>query len=201
MGQMNIHPKFISLVQGLVQNATSIIHVNAFNKMEKTCRQFLWESNQDGKPKMPLLAWEQLQKSKMADGLDIKPFMETCKALKLKLCYRIFSNADEDWGWFQQRDIGNLMKALKMLEIDCIGEWSNEAIPDSLPRPITRFQARVLEESDRIFPASKNIDQADWSWNVWGKSCKGWELSTKFCRNVTSAPNRDMYRFQRHWQT
>ncbi|KAL3682776.1 hypothetical protein R1sor_000798 [Riccia sorocarpa] len=102
-------------------------------------------------------------------------------------------------GWFHKQDIAELMSAIKALGFDCVGKWADGKIPDFLPRPITRGQAKILEESNSIYPANMRIEEASWKWEIRGRSSQGWNLSTKCCRTVIAAPNRDMEKFQKHW--
>ncbi|KAL3677035.1 hypothetical protein R1sor_026983 [Riccia sorocarpa] len=75
-------------------------------KMETVSREFLWGKNREGKPKIPLIAWEKMQQTKICGGLGLTSFLATSRALRAKLCLRIFQYPQLTW----VRAAGNIIK-------------------------------------------------------------------------------------------
>ncbi|KAL2619902.1 hypothetical protein R1flu_000107 [Riccia fluitans] len=65
--------------------------------MEQSCRRFVWGKNIQGKDKIPLLAWEDLQPAKGDRGLDIPSFALQGDTQKLWLILRMVHHPGEDW--------------------------------------------------------------------------------------------------------
>ncbi|KAL2620270.1 hypothetical protein R1flu_000475 [Riccia fluitans] len=65
-------------------------------KMEQTCRRFVWGKNAQGKDKIPLLVWEDLQPAKRDGGLDIPLFAMQGDTQKLWQVLRMVHHPGED---------------------------------------------------------------------------------------------------------
>ncbi|KAL3692443.1 hypothetical protein R1sor_006094 [Riccia sorocarpa] len=67
------------------------------DQMETLSRQFLWGENPEGNPKVPLVAWDKIQKPKRHGGLGITEFRELSKATRMKHVAKFFTHPDEEW--------------------------------------------------------------------------------------------------------
>ncbi|KAL3687495.1 hypothetical protein R1sor_013804 [Riccia sorocarpa] len=55
-----------------------------FDEMEALCRMFLWGVNSEGNHKVPLVAWQEIQKTKKAGGLTMENFQAASKAMRMR---------------------------------------------------------------------------------------------------------------------
>ncbi|KAL2621653.1 hypothetical protein R1flu_001858 [Riccia fluitans] len=70
---------------------------NGFMQLEAPCRTFLWGTNQDNRPKTPLVRWDSVTKLKENGGLNIRPFQRVSDVLKMKYIGRILNGETTDW--------------------------------------------------------------------------------------------------------
>ncbi|KAL2628550.1 hypothetical protein R1flu_013236 [Riccia fluitans] len=73
------------------------LDLQTLKKMEQVCRHFVWGKNIQGRDKIPLLAWEDLQPAKGDGGLDIPSFALQGDTQKLRLILRMVYHPGEDW--------------------------------------------------------------------------------------------------------
>ncbi|KAL3680315.1 hypothetical protein R1sor_023271 [Riccia sorocarpa] len=69
----------------------------SLQKLESSCRTFIWGRNVDGKAKIPLITWEVLHRPKGDGGLGLPSFALQSTSLRLKEFLRLFQDHDEDW--------------------------------------------------------------------------------------------------------
>ncbi|KAL3682464.1 hypothetical protein R1sor_000486 [Riccia sorocarpa] len=67
------------------------------NAMEIVSRIFLWGSNQESKPKVPLVAWKEVQRAKKSRGLALEKFETASRAMRMRLASKLITQTDEDW--------------------------------------------------------------------------------------------------------
>ncbi|KAL3675948.1 hypothetical protein R1sor_025896 [Riccia sorocarpa] len=65
------------------------LQIKSLEELEAACRRFLWGVSKEGKDKIPLLAWKELEKRKNEGGFDVPAFLTMSKCLKLKISLRI----------------------------------------------------------------------------------------------------------------
>ncbi|KAL2603094.1 hypothetical protein R1flu_008781 [Riccia fluitans] len=73
------------------------LDLQTLKKIEQACRRFVWGKNIQGRDKIPLLAWEDLQPAKGDGGLDIPSFALHGDTQKLRLILRMVHHPGEDW--------------------------------------------------------------------------------------------------------
>ncbi|KAL3686354.1 hypothetical protein R1sor_008928 [Riccia sorocarpa] len=73
------------------------IHNDGFKQLESICRTFLLGTNQDGKARMALIAWEGFTKTYVAGGMNIRPFRDTATALKMRYVTRLLKGDTCEW--------------------------------------------------------------------------------------------------------
>lgn len=76
-----------------------------YNKLKKVCRKFLWGTNDDGKPKKAIIAWNEITHTKEAGGLDIRTFELQALALKLRSVTQILQNRNVEWVWMAKENL------------------------------------------------------------------------------------------------
>jgi hypothetical protein len=57
---------------------------HGYNQLESLCRVFLWGSAESGKPKVPLIAWPKIVRSKPTGGLGLINFRSHSAVLKIQ---------------------------------------------------------------------------------------------------------------------
>ncbi|KAL3698475.1 hypothetical protein R1sor_012551 [Riccia sorocarpa] len=169
--------------------------------IEGVCRTFLWGSNKEGKPKIPLIAWEEIQRPKNEGGLNLSGFFQTSTAMRLKQVTKFFSNTQEDWvmageqlirtGWITEEERRDVMKTLMRLKLESTTSWRRWAQDHqrTLPEP------RDLDTTRRLGNAflraqRRNIPIHDWGW-FWKPSAstfEGWVLSTRIWKVIVKQP-------------
>ncbi|KAL3682458.1 hypothetical protein R1sor_000480 [Riccia sorocarpa] len=72
-------------------------------KLERACREFLWGSNPEGKPKRALVAWKKVVRPKKQGGLGILSFVERAIALQIRYVTEILTGKQTEWIWIVLR--------------------------------------------------------------------------------------------------
>ncbi|KAL3693355.1 hypothetical protein R1sor_007006 [Riccia sorocarpa] len=67
------------------------------DEMEAAYRRFLWGDNNDGNPKVPMIAWSQVQKPKGQGGLGLDAFRLTSRATRLRQVAKLLLDPNEEW--------------------------------------------------------------------------------------------------------
>ncbi|KAL3683828.1 hypothetical protein R1sor_001850 [Riccia sorocarpa] len=66
-------------------------------ELETISMVFLWGTNKEGKPKIPLIAWNEIQRPKSEGGLGLTALMDLSVAMRIKQVCKFFLNPSEDW--------------------------------------------------------------------------------------------------------
>ncbi|KAL3688085.1 hypothetical protein R1sor_014394 [Riccia sorocarpa] len=69
----------------------------AMDELEAISRCFLWGQNNEGRPKIPMVAWEVVLKTKKAGGLGLTAFRELSLAMRTKQLTKLFTHQEEEW--------------------------------------------------------------------------------------------------------
>ncbi|KAL3678477.1 hypothetical protein R1sor_021433 [Riccia sorocarpa] len=69
----------------------------ALSKLEAIGRTFLWGSNKEGQPKVPLIAWTKIQAEKKEGGLAICSFEVLGNAMRMQQVTKIITAPNEEW--------------------------------------------------------------------------------------------------------
>lgn len=73
------------------------ISKDGFQDMESICRELFWGLGEARNPRMPLVAWDNVLKSKLCGGVDITSFSEQAKALKYRSVRKLLKSYDTKW--------------------------------------------------------------------------------------------------------
>lgn len=65
--------------------------------LKDTLRSFLWNNSKDGKPRIPLLAWDKVYLPKELGGSGIRSLENQNLALGAKLVWKLYDNLDSLW--------------------------------------------------------------------------------------------------------
>ncbi|KAL3686468.1 hypothetical protein R1sor_009042 [Riccia sorocarpa] len=82
-------PMHIMLTVGSVQVEAA--------RLEKVCREFLWGSSTEGKPKKALIAWRKIAREKRRGALGITAFEDKAKALQMRHVCSLLKGKPVEW--------------------------------------------------------------------------------------------------------
>lgn len=80
-------------------------------KLEKACRLFLWGTNEEGKAKKALISWDDISQPREEGGLDIRPFKQQAKALKMRKIAQVLEGRETKWIWIMEVLIKDALKS------------------------------------------------------------------------------------------
>ncbi|KAL3698746.1 hypothetical protein R1sor_012822 [Riccia sorocarpa] len=69
----------------------------SLDKMEAVSREYLWGTNKEGRNKIPLIAWREIQGRKERGGVGLTDFRSTSRAMRMRQVAKLFKNPEEDW--------------------------------------------------------------------------------------------------------
>lgn len=78
------------------------LNQQGYDKLVKACRRFLWGTNDDGKAKKALIAWDDISRPREEGKLDIRPFKLQAKALKMRNIAQLLEGREIEWIWIME---------------------------------------------------------------------------------------------------
>lgn len=86
------------------------LNKTGYKALEKTCVKFLWGTNELGKGKKALVAWEEIARTRKEGGLDILPFETQAQALKTRYITQLLEDRSTEWVWMAKKFIHDTLK-------------------------------------------------------------------------------------------
>lgn len=70
---------------------------DGYQQLEAVCKEFFWGLGEQGNPRIPLVAWENMAREKINGGLDLTDFHSILKAMKYRSILKLISDFDTKW--------------------------------------------------------------------------------------------------------
>ncbi|KAL3682360.1 hypothetical protein R1sor_000382 [Riccia sorocarpa] len=146
--------------------------------IEGVCRTFLWGTNKDGNKKIPMIAWEEIQRPKSEGGLNFTALINTSAALRLKQATKILTRPGEEW----------VLEAEKLIQsVNSTGRAGQD-------RQTWSIQEVLLLQCPRRIPGAPTVSGLVQAWNLArpklqlenGSALESVISSTKFVALATS---------------
>ncbi|KAL2621494.1 hypothetical protein R1flu_001699 [Riccia fluitans] len=174
-------------------------HQHSLQKLEAIGRLFLWGLGREGRPRIPLIAWSELQKQKGDGGLNLISFDTQGKAMRMRQCAKMLTATTERLGYHHGANLqkcfkfGVDAKLVRRQTSHTIEEWKAWALssPERLNRYLDNtFSARqgktinVTEEEDW------SLQMVDCTWQPKHKVYRGLNQPTQIWKALANIPEQ-----------